>query len=479
MSQELHEECGVFGVAAGPDTDVTQAAYYALFALQHRGQASCGIAVNDRGVITAHKAPGLVNDVFTREALLALGCGQMAVGHVRYGDSGADDRFNAQPLVIKHMKGCMAVALNGRLTNGAALRAELELAGSIFHTTSDAEVISYIITRERLTAPSVEAAVERAMARLRGAYTLVLMSPSKLIAVRDPHGFHPLCIGRCGDSLAVASETCALATLGYGFVRDVRPGEIVVIDKNGMRSIDTHCGKAEPALCVFEWIYFARPDSVVDGCSVHAARRRAGALLSQEHPVSADVVIGVPDSGIDAAIGYAQQSGIPYGLGFIKNKYIGRTFIQPGQEQREELVRIKLSPIADTVRGKRVVLIDDSIVRGTTSAYIVGLLRDAGATEVHLRSSAPKFLHPCYFGTDVDSCDKLIACRYSDAEMTKKLGVDSLGFLSVENVTRLSDDPAHTHFCTGCFSGQYPCEPPEADAGSKYWKKMTEAEENA
>ena len=338
-------------------------------------------------------------------------------------------------------------------------------------------MISYIITRERLNAPSVEVAVERAMARLRGAYTLVLMSPTKLMAVRDPHGFHPLCIGKCGENLAVASETCALSTLGYEFVRDVRPGEIVVIDKNGLRSIDTHCGTCAPAPCIFELIYFARPDSVVDGCSVHAARQRAGALLSLEHPVQADVVIGVPDSGIDAAIGYARQSGIPYGLGFIKNKYIGRTFIQPGQNQREELVRIKLSPIAATVKGQRVVLIDDSIVRGTTSAYIVGLLRDAGAKEVHLRSSAPKFLHPCYFGTDVDSCENLIACNYSDAQMTEKLGVDSLGFLSVENVTKLSDNPS-AHFCTGCFSGTYPVDPPKAETVSKYLKKL-ESEDDA
>ena len=465
---ELHEECGVFGIYSPETMDVARAAYYALYALQHRGQESCGIAVNDRGVITAHRDAGLVNEVFTRETLNALGMGNIAVGHVRYGTTGNDARLNAQPLVVNHRKGRMALAHNGNLTNDAQLRRELELLGSIFHTTSDSEVISYIITRERLTVHSVEDAVCAAMHKLKGAYSLVLTSPKKLVAARDPLGFHPLCIGRKGEAYIVASETCAFNSLGAEFLRDVRPGEIIVIDENGLRSIEEHCTAAKPAHCVFELIYFARPDSVVDGASVHIARQRAGAFLALEHPVQADVVIGVPDSGIDAAIGYSHQSGIPYGMGFIKNKYIGRTFIQPEQAQREELVKIKLSPISAVVKGKRVVLIDDSIVRGTTSACIVKLLRHAGATEVHMRSSAPKFLYPCYFGTDIDSQENLIAWNHTEEEIKEIIGVDSLGFLSPQSVGKLSDNPACRHFCTACFTGEYPCEPPSERGKCKY-----------
>ncbi len=473
----LHEECGVFGIYSPNTMDVARAAYYALYALQHRGQESCGIAVNDRGVIAVHKDAGLVNEVFTRETLGRLGTGQIAVGHVRYGTTGNDARLNAQPLVVNHMKGRMALAHNGNLTNDTELRQELELQGSIFHSTSDSEVISHVIIKERLSVHSVEAAVEAAMGKLRGAYSLVLMSPKKLVAARDPLGFHPLCLGKKGDAYLVASETCAFATLGAEYVRDILPGEIVVIDENGPRSITTHCSEREPTHCVFELIYFARPDSVVDGASVHIARQRAGAFLALEHPVQADVVIGVPDSGIDAAIGYAHQSGIPYGMGFIKNKYIGRTFIQPEQSEREELVKIKLSPISAVVRGKRVVLIDDSIVRGTTSACIVKLLRQAGATEVHMRSSAPKFLYPCYFGTDIDSQENLIAWNYTDEEMKAMIGVDSLGFLSTENVTKLSDNPACRGFCTACFTGKYPCDPPKEKGKSKYSRRIGDNEE--
>ncbi len=472
MPSDLHEECGVFGVYSPVETDVARAAYYALYALQHRGQESCGIAVNDEGVISAHTDAGLVNEVFDRQTLAKLGRGHIAVGHVRYGTTGCDARLNAQPIVINHMKGRMALAHNGNLTNDAALRRELELEGSIFHTTSDSEVISYVITKERLKAHSAEEAVEKAMERLQGAYSIVLMTPKKLIAARDPLGFHPLCLGKKGDCFYVASETCAFATLGVSFVRDILPGEIIVIDENGLRSITTHIKDQASAHCVFELIYFARPDSVVDGTSVHIARQRAGAFLALEHPVQADVVIGVPDSGIDAAIGYAHQSGIPYGMGFIKNKYIGRTFIAPEQSEREELVKIKLSPIAPVVAGKRVVLIDDSIVRGTTSACIVKLLRNAGATEVHMRSSAPKFLYPCYFGTDIDSQDNLIAWNHSDEEMRQMLDVDSLGFLSPENVTKLSDNPASGGYCTACFTGKYPCAVPQERGKSKYSRRI-------
>ena len=340
----IHEECGVFGIYSRDGMNVVSAAYYALYALQHRGQESCGIAVNDGGVIRCYKNPGLVNDVITHDAVETLGTGTMAVGHVRYGTSGADPRQNAQPLVVNHVKGYMALAHNGALTNARELREELELKGSIFHMTSDSEVISYMITRERLHSKSIEEAVCRTMDVIQGAYSLVIMSPRKLIAARDPYGFRPLCIGKVGENIVFASESCALDSIGATFVRDVEPGEIVVVDQNGLRTDRTHVGEKPKSTCVFEYIYFARPDSVIDGSSVHTARLRAGAFLALEHPVQADVVIGVPDSGLDAAIGFSRQSGIPYGIGFIKNKYIGRTFIQPTQADRENKVRIKRTP---------------------------------------------------------------------------------------------------------------------------------------
>lgn len=474
MLNHLHEECGVFGIySANEQVDVVSDTYYALYALQHRGQESCGIAVNDGGLISVHRDSGLVNEVFDLDSLQKLGKGTHAIGHVRYGTTGNDPRLNAQPLVVNHVKGCMALAHNGNLTNDAELREQLELNGSIFQTTSDTEVIAYVVTKERLNAPSIEEAVSRAMDKLHGAYSLVILSPSKLIAVRDPSGFRPLCIGVKDDAFMFASESCALASVGAQFLRDVQPGEIVVVDKNGMRSITDHCKGQPTSLCVFEMIYFARPDSVIDGSSVHVARQRAGAFLALEHPVQADVVIGVPDSGIDAAIGYSRQSGIPYGLGFIKNKYIGRTFIQPTQAGREDQVRIKLNTIASTVCGKRVVLIDDSIVRGTTCARIVQLLRDAGATQVHMRSSAPKFLYPCYYGTDIDSQEKLIAWNNTDEQMMKMLDIDSIGFLSTSNVTKLAD---HTSlgFCTACFTGEYPAQTPQKQGKNKYATRISE-----
>lgn len=473
----MHEECGVVGICMPECSDVAALAYYALYALQHRGQQSAGIAVNDDGVITAHCDEGLVNDVFDESSMKKLGNGNMAVGHVRYSTTGYEKRINCQPLVVNHVKGTMAIAHNGNLTNDAELREELELAGSIFHTTTDTEVIAYTITKERLTAGSIEEAVSSAMNKIKGAYSLVIMSPQKLIAVRDPHGFRPLCIGEFPQGgYAIASETCALDSMGAKFLRDVEPGEIVVFENGEIRSIKQHCGKCRPGLCVFEYIYFARPDSVVDGCSVHAARKRAGAFLALEHPVQADVVIGVPDSGIDAAIGFASQSGIPYGIGFIKNKYIGRTFIQPTQRDREKGVRIKLNPVSDTVKGKRVVLIDDSIVRGTTIKRIVNLLREAGAKEVHVRSAAPKFLYPCFFGTDVPSREELIACKYNDDELKTNLGVDSLGFLSIDNAKLLAGN-GRTDYCVGCFSGEYPCEPPKRKWVNKYMNKISEKKE--
>lgn len=471
----LREECGVFGIFSNSRQDVAQSVYYGLFALQHRGQESCGIVVNDDGIFNVYKDLGLVNEVFTPENLASLGQGNMALGHVRYGTTGVNDRNNAQPIVVNHIKGRMALAHNGNLTNSYELRRELELKGSIFHTTSDTEVISYIITDERLNSPSIEEAVNRAMNRIKGAYSLVIMSPAKMIAVRDENGFRPLCYGEMPDgSYVVASESCALDSVGAEFIRDIDAGEIVVFDKNGVRSIKDHCNKAPHRMCVFEYVYFARPDSVIDGCNVHTARARAGAYLALEHPVQADIVIGVPDSGLDAAIGYSKQSGIPYEIGFIKNKYIARTFISPGQKSRMDKVKIKLNPITGVVKGKRVVLIDDSIVRGTTSARIVKLLRDAGATEIHMRVSAPAFMNPCYYGTDIDSRDNLIACHHSTEEIAKLIGADSLGYLSVDSVKKIACGNNGKGYCTACFDGDYPTEIPTETHKSRFERKISE-----
>ncbi len=476
----IHEECGVFGVYSPENYDVARMTYYGLFALQHRGQESCGIVVNDDGLFQSYKDIGLVNEVFTPERLEALGSGNIAVGHVRYGTTGSNDRTNAQPIVVNHIKGHMALAHNGNLVNSYELRSRLELEGSIFHTTSDTEVISYMITKERLSSGSIEEAVNRAMNKIEGAYSLVIMSPAKLIIARDERGFRPLCYGVTEEGCYVAaSESCALDAVNAKFIRDVEPGEIIVFDKQGVRSIRDHCGRQPQSLCVFEYIYFARPDSVIDGCQVHTARMRAGAFLALEHPVQADVVIGVPDSGIDAAIGYSRQSGIPYEIGFIKNKYIARTFIAPGQKSREDKVRIKLNPISEVVRGKRVVMIDDSIVRGTTSARIVKLLRAAGAQEVHMRVSAPPFLNPCYYGTDIDSRENLIACRYSVDEICKIVGADSLGFLSVENTRSLVSGVHCKGYCAACFDGEYPTKIPSETQKNRFEEKISKGKESA
>ena len=473
MFDKLHEECGIFGIYNNDNINPASAVYYGLFALQHRGQESCGIAINDGGIISSVKDVGLVNDVFNKERLEAMGGGKMAIGHVRYGTTGISQRLNAQPIVVNHIKGSMAIAHNGNLTNAYEIRQQLEMNGSIFHTTSDTEVIAYEITKMRIHSKSIEEAVCRAMDNIKGAYSLLVMSPSKLIAARDPNGFRPLCLGKIDNSYMFASESCAFAASGGEFIRDIMPGEVVVIDKNGIRSITEHCGNKKTSLCVFEFIYFARPDSVIDGASVHEARLNAGAYLAAEHPVEADVVVGVPDSGIDAAIGYSYKSGIPYGIGLIKNKYIGRTFIQPGQSQREDKVKIKLNVIEKTVKGKRVVLIDDSIVRGTTCARIVKLLRDAGAKEVHMRVSAPPFKNPCYFGTDIDSRDNLIANLHTVSEIAEIIGVDSLGYLSVENAKKIAKTN-NIDFCTACFDGDYPVPVPTKTSKSKFMFKIGE-----
>lgn len=448
-----HEECGVFGVY-DPQGDCARTAYYGLYALQHRGQEACGIAaINDRE-LSFHKDVGLVGDVFTEDILSELG-GTIAVGHVRYATAGGGRRENAQPLTLKYVKGTLAVAHNGNLVNTAELRTMFEYRGAIFQTTTDSELIAYAIAQERLRCPSAEEAVCQAMKGLRGAWSLIVMSARKLIAARDPWGFRPLCMGRRGEAVVFASESCALDAVGAQFERDLDPGEIVVVEEGAVRSIRENCAGASSHMCIFEYIYFARPDSVICGQSVHQARVEAGRILAREHPVEADVVVGVPDSGLDAAMGYARESGIPYGQGFVKNRYIGRTFITPGQRSREQAVRIKLGALRSTVEGRRVVMIDDSIVRGTTSRQIVDLLRHAGAREVHMRVSAPPFVAPCYFGTDIPDRDHLIACRHSVEEIRDLIGADSLGYLSLEGLHRIAPEAA-CGFCDGCFTGNYP-----------------------
>lgn len=447
----------VFGIFTNKkQSDVASEAYMALFSLQHRGQQSCGIAVNDDGVIKSYRDMGLVPETFNPELLASkLGLGNMAIGHVEYSKYANGSRSDAQPLVVRHIKGTMALASSGTLVNVPELREELEMNGAIFQSSTDAEIISHVIIKERLNAKSIEAAVEQAMHRLKGSYSLIIMSPQKLIAARDPEGIHPLCMGQLGDDVVFASESCAFDSIGATFVRDIKPGEIVIVDQDGVRSIESHCG-SKGHICVFEYVYTARPDSVIEGASVHDARRRAGAFMALESPCQADVVIGVPDSGLDAALGFAQQSGIPYGVGFIKNRYIGRTFILPTQKQREDAVRIKLNVLKATVAGKRVVMVDDSIVRGTTSANIIRMLREAGATEVHVRISSPPFINPCYYGTDIDSKDKLIACKMSIDEIRQKIGADSLGYLSLESVKKIAHCSTNCEFCTACFDGIYP-----------------------
>lgn len=467
----IHEECGVFGVISPENCDVAGMSYYGLYALQHRGQESCGIVVNDDGVFVSHKDLGLVNEVFSKDVLFSMPKGRLAVGHVRYGTTGAANRNNCQPIEVNHQKGKMALAHNGNLSNAAVLRNELELSGAIFHSTSDTETIAYIITKERLKAPSIEEAVSRAMNTLDGAYSLVLMSSQKLICARDPYGFRPLCYGKTDDgTYVVASESCAITAVGAEFIRDVEPGEILVFSDQGVVSKREHCNKKDKKLCIFEYIYFSRPDSVIDGVSVHGSRVRAGEILAQTHPVEADIVIGAPDSGLDAALGFSRESGIPYGIGLIKNKYIGRTFISPGQGARIDGVKIKLSAVEETVKDKRVVLVDDSIVRGTTIGRVVKLLRSAGAKEVHIRISSPPFLHPCYYGTDIDSEENLIACKYTIPEIAENIGADSLGYFPVEKLNLLV---GNKNFCSACFNGDYPTEIPLDNRKNRFEQKLS------
>lgn len=472
---KLKEECGVFGVYTTENIDITQNVYYGLSALQHRGQESCGMAICDSGVFSVYKDVGLVNDVFTKDVLKQLGNGNIAIGHVRYCTTGSNDRINAQPIVVNHIKGGTAIAHNGNLVNSYELRKELELDGAIFHTTSDTEVISYIITRERIKLDSIEKAVCSAMNLIKGAYSLIVMSATKLIVARDKNGFRPLCFGRKTDgTYIVASESCALDTVGAKFIRDVEPGEVIVFEKDGVRSIREHCNKHNKTTCIFEYIYFARSDSIIDKCSVHKARLKAGECLAKEHPIDADIVIGVPDSGLDAALGYSNYSKIPYGVGFVKNRYSVRTFISAEQKERENKVKLKLNTIAEVLKDKRVILIDDSIVRGTTSSRIIKLVREAGAKEVHMLVSAPPFLHPCYYGTDIDSKENLIAHNHSIEEMKKMLNLDSLGYLNLNSLATIIDSEIGKGYCSACFSGEYPTETPNNTEKYKFEIKLSE-----
>lgn len=460
---ELHEECGVFGMYDLDGGDVASSIYYGLFALQHRGQESCGIAVSDtegpKGKVLSQKGMGLVNEVFHAEGLEKLK-GNIGVGHVRYSTTGASNSQNVQPLVLNYVKGTLMLAHNGNLVNANKLREEMEYTGAIFHTTIDTEVIAYLIARERLKVPTAEEAVKCAMKKLQGAYSIIISSPRKLIGARDPYGFRPLVIGKRDNSYILASETCALDAVDAEYVRDVKPGEIVMLDADGIQSDETLC-HTTPAKCIFEYIYFARPDSYLDGMSVYNSRIMAGKILAQMHPADADIVVGVPESGNVAAMGFSAQSGIPYGTAFMKNSYVGRTFIKPKQSARESSVKIKLNVIKEVVRGKRVVMVDDSIVRGTTSERIVRMLKAAGATEVHVRISSPPFLHPCYFGTDVPSCDQLIAHNNTVDEICNMIGADSLGYLDGERLHELIG--GDMGYCDACFSGKYPVDPPEED----------------
>jgi len=454
---KLKEECGVFGIYNNDDLDVARLTYYALYALQHRGQESAGIAVNDDGVILHHKDMGLVPEIFNEVVLNHLK-GKAAIGHVRYSTTGASLRENAQPLVVKYRNGQMALAHNGNLVNAAEIREKMEENGAIFQTSSDSEVIASLISRYRIISKNIEEAIQKVMREVKGAYALTILTPKRLVGARDPLGIRPLCIGKIDNSYVLASESCAFDAIGAEFIRDVNPGEIVLIGEDGISSIQTN-GCAESQLCIFEFVYFARPDSYVDGASVHQARIEAGKQLAIEHPVDADLVIGAPDSGITAAMGYSEESGIPHGQGLIKNRYVGRTFIQPEQEQREMGVRIKFNAMRNAIKGKRVIMVDDSIVRGTTTKRIVQMLKNAGAKEVHMRISSPPIKFPCFFGIDTSSRKQLVASTHSVEEIRCMIGANSLGYLSLEGL-RKTPIGIQCGLCDACFTGKYPMEVP-------------------
>ena len=455
----IKEACGVFGIYNPHGEEAASSIYYGLSSLQHRGQESCGIAVFDtsgpKGNANVHRGMGLVSEVFKDNILQSLH-GNLGVGHVRYSTTGETTISNAQPLVLNYIKGTLALAHNGNLVNTKELRDELAQNGAIFHTTTDSEVIAYCIARERVHTKSVEEAILHTASKIKGAYGLVIASPRKLIGVRDPLGLKPLCLGKRDDSYVIASESCALTAIGAQFLRDIRPGEIVTITRNGVTSNFDLC-QSQQAHCIFEYIYFARLDSKLDGIPVYESRLRAGAALAKAYPADADLVVGVPDSGLAAAQGFSDASGIPFGLAFYKNSYVGRTFIKPTQKERESSVRLKLSVLEPAVRGKNIVLVDDSIVRGTTIANLIHLLKHAGAKNVHVRICSPPFLYPCYFGTDVPSNKQLIASSHSVEEIRQLIGADSLGYMRIEDLQSMVGD---LPLCKACFDNKYPMEIP-------------------
>lgn len=462
---KLREECGVFGVFDNDSHDVARLTYYGLYALQHRGQESTGIAVNDNGTILYHKDMGLVPEVFNDVVLNHLK-GQIAIGHVRYSTTGESLRENAQPMVVKYRNGQLALAHNGNLVNASDIRTKMEENGAIFQSTNDTEVVANLISRYRIMSDNIEDTLIKVMGDIRGSYAFVILTPNKLIGIRDPLGIRPLCIGQLDNSYILSSESAAFDAIGAEFVRDVNPGEIVVISNEGINSIQTEASSC-PKLCIFEFVYFARPDSVIDNASVHKARVEAGRILAREHPVEADIVIGAPDGGLNAALGFSRETGIPYGQGLLKNKYVGRTFIQPSQGQRETAVRIKFNVMRSEIEGKRIVMVDDSIVRGTTTRRIVQMLKKAGAKEVHMRVSSPPYRFPCYFGIDTATRKQLLAYKNSVDEIREMIGADSLGYLSLEGLLK-TPVGAKCDFCTACFDGKYPCEVPSEEYKCSY-----------
>lgn len=470
IEDKIHDECGVFGIFGNDTTDIIDETYLALYALQHRGTLGAGIAINDNGNMSVVKGFGVVPEALPEKELSRLKKAKITLGHVCHTTASvANDRTSIQPLLMRYVNGQLSLALNGALTNYSELREHLHRGGAIFQSNSDIEVIAYIIAQERLETASIEEAVLNAMDKIKGAYSMVMMAPSRLIGVRDPRGFRPLCIGKLGENYIITSESCVFDSLGGEFVRDVEPGEMVVIDDEGVHSYKNNCG-GKTSLCLFEFVYFARPDSVLDGMCVNIARQRAGIELAKEHPVEADMVCAVPDCGIDAAIGYSMQSGIQYGVGLVKNRFIGRAHNNRKKHAQYNL-RIKLNAMKSNVQGKRIVLIDDSIVKGETSKHIVSMLKKAGAKEVHLRISSPPFKYPCYFGTDIDSTDNLIAAHKSIDEMCAEIGADSLGFLSIDGLHRIADE-CKIDFCDACFSGDYPIEASRQSHEDKYSKKL-------
>ncbi len=454
----VHDACGVFGVYLNHPADVARLAYYAGFALQHRGQEACGIAVNANGIMTGYKDVGIIDHVFSKDVLDAFDKGTMALAHCLYGKKISVSRSTAQPMMVNHAKGATALAMNGVILNASSIRKELEANGVIFHSLSESEVLAAYIVKNRLNTHSIEEALIETMKHVTGVYSLVLMSPKKLLAARDPKGLRPLCLGKLDDGYVVASESCAIVAVGGAFIRDIEPGEVIVIQDGEIKSYRLNDDKEKRALCAFEFIYFARPDSVVDGASIHEVRLNLGRLLAKAHPVEADVVIGVPDSGLNGAMGYSLESGISLGMGFLKNKYIGRSFIAPEVEERERLVRIKLNTIGSVVKDKRVIVVDDSIVRGVTSERFIRILREAGAKELHVRSTAPPFINACYYGTDIDSPETLISNNHSPEEIAHMIGADSVAILPIEDLEK-AVLPYSGGLCDACFTNRFPIDP--------------------